>query len=148
MDEMRLESIAIEQLTISEDYLELYAPEADSKQSDLLEDVSLLKKQIKSSGIVLPLTVNQHNVVVCGNRRLRACRELVAEGDERFKNLTCIVKEFDNPAKQTNYYILSNHTRNPKSNFPETIRKNTGEEFKSIYSEIQAKKSAGSNIIR
>lgn len=59
------------------------------------EDISELKEKIRKSGFVTTLTITEKNVILSGNRRWKACSQLVQEGDERFCSVDCEVRNFD-----------------------------------------------------
>ncbi len=69
------------------------------------EDVSDLKEEIRKSGYVMPLIITPDNVIISGHRRVRACRELVAEGDEMFNELNCNVEKFQSEAEEVSYTV-------------------------------------------
>ncbi len=75
------------------------------------EDVSDLKEEIRKSGDVMPLIITPDDVIISGHRRVKACRELVSEGDERFIELDCDVKEFQSEAEEVSYLIRCNQGR-------------------------------------
>ena len=51
------------------------------------------------------------NVGTTGHRRVRACLELFAEGDERFKELECEGRTFGSENDELRYLIMCNVTR-------------------------------------
>lgn len=75
------------------------------------EDMSDLKEDIRKSGDVMTLVITPDNVIISGHRRVKACRELVAEGDERFCEVNCEVKEFNSEDEEISYLIRCNHNR-------------------------------------
>lgn len=50
-------------------------------------------------------------MIISGHRRVKACRELVAEGDERFNEVDCEVREFSSEDEKNSYLIRCNHNR-------------------------------------
>ncbi len=75
------------------------------------EDISELKEDIRKSGDVMTLVITPDNVIISGHRRVKACRELAAEGDERFKEVECEVREFGSEDEEISYLIRCNHSR-------------------------------------
>ncbi len=75
------------------------------------EDISELKKDIRKSGDVMTLVITPDNMIISGHRRVKACRELVAEGDERFNEVDCEVREFSSEDEEISYLIRCNHSR-------------------------------------
>lgn len=53
------------------------------------EDVSDLVKNIRSYGLRMPITITDHNVIIAGHRRFKACKEI------GFKKIDAIVKHYD-----------------------------------------------------
>lgn len=75
------------------------------------EDVSELKEQIRESGKVAMLVITPNDTIISGHRRVKACKELVAEGDERFKELECQVFDYDTVDDEVRDIILYNCDR-------------------------------------
>ncbi len=75
------------------------------------EDISELKEDIRKSGDVMTLVITPENVIISGHRRIKACRELVAEGDVRFNEVNCEVREFSSEDEEISYLIRCNHSR-------------------------------------
>lgn len=75
------------------------------------ENISELKEEILKSGIVTTFTINLDNVVISGNRRLKACRELVEDGYKQFTEVECEIKDFLTPEDELAYLIICNKTR-------------------------------------
>ena len=75
------------------------------------EDISDLKEDIRKSGDVMTLVITPDNVIISGHRRVKACRELFAEGDERFCEVNCEVREFSSEDEEISYLIRCNHNR-------------------------------------
>ena len=75
------------------------------------EDVSDLVEKIRKSGVVTTLTITDDNVIVAGNRRWKSCKQLVSEGDTRFCQVKCEVKNFETEWDALEYLIINNDTR-------------------------------------
>jgi len=63
-----------------------------------MDDIEELKTSIKDVGLQQPLVVMRDGdnfKILSGHRRYRACCELVAEGDEKYKLIPCIIRELD-----------------------------------------------------
>lgn len=75
------------------------------------EDISELKEKIRKSGFVTTLTITEKNVILSGNRRWKACSQLVQEGDERFCSVDCEVRNFENEEDELEYLVICNDTR-------------------------------------
>lgn len=75
------------------------------------EDISELKEDIRNSGDVMTFVITPDNVIISGHRRVKACRELVAEGDERFNEVNCEIREFSSKDEEISYLIRCNHNR-------------------------------------
>lgn len=75
------------------------------------EDISELVEKIRKSGVVTTLTITDDNVIIAGNRRWKSCKQLVSEGDTRFCQVMCEVKNFDNEWDALEYLVINNDTR-------------------------------------
>ena len=75
------------------------------------EDVSDLVEKIRKSGIVTTLTITDDNVIIAGNRRWKSCKQLVSEGDTRFCQVKCEVKDFETEWDALEYLVINNDTR-------------------------------------
>lgn len=75
------------------------------------EDISELKEKIRKSGLVTTLTITKKNVILSGNRRWKACSQLVQDGDERFKTVDCEIRNFENEEDELEYLVICNDTR-------------------------------------
>jgi hypothetical protein len=75
----------------------------DNPRSILAEDFERLKKQIKRLGMYKPLLVNHDNIVLGGNMRLRALRDLGVTGD-----VYVTVVEAETPEKMLEYALSDN----------------------------------------
>ena len=75
----------------------------DNPRTILQEDFERLKKQIKRLGMYKPLLVNHDNIVLGGNMRLRALRDLGVTGD-----VYVTVVEADTPEKMLEYALSDN----------------------------------------
>lgn len=74
-------------------------------------DVSDLVEKIRKSGIVTTLTITDDNVIIAGNRRWKSCKQLVSEGDTRFCQVKCEVKDFETEWDALEYLVINNDTR-------------------------------------
>lgn len=70
-----------------------------------------MKEKIRKSSEVTTIVINADNTIISGHRRVKACQELVAEGDERFTELECEVKTFASENEELKYLIMCNDTR-------------------------------------
>lgn len=75
------------------------------------EDVSDLVEKIRKSGVVTTLTITDDNVIIAGNRRWKSCKQLVSEGDTRFCQVKCEVKDFETEWDALEYLVINNDTR-------------------------------------
>lgn len=76
------------------------------------EDVSYLINDILSNGLSMPLIVTEQNVVISGNRRLKACQWLVNNGHTEFASVNCIVRKYEDSDSEIKDIIILNSTRN------------------------------------
>lgn len=74
----------------------------DNPRSILKEDFERLKSQIKKLGLYKTLLVNQDNIVLGGNMRLRAFKDL------GFKEVMCGIVETTNPGEMLEYALSDN----------------------------------------
>lgn len=75
------------------------------------EDVSDLVEKIRKSGVVTTLTITDDNVIIAGNRRWKSCKQLVSEGDTRFCQVKCEVKDFETEWDALEYLVINNDAR-------------------------------------
>lgn len=75
------------------------------------EDVSELVEKIRKSGVVTTLTITDDDVIIAGNRRWKSCKQLVSEGDTRFCQVKCEVKDFETEWDALEYLVINNDTR-------------------------------------
>lgn len=75
------------------------------------EPIADLVEQIRQRGIVTTLTINEDDVILSGNRRWKACNQLLKEGDSRFSEVDCEVRCFESEEDELEYLILCNYTR-------------------------------------
>ena len=75
------------------------------------ESVDELVATMRKSGIVTIMTITDDNVIIAGHRRWKSCKQLVAEGDKRFCEVNCEVKEFDNEWEELEYLVIDNNSR-------------------------------------
>lgn len=84
------------------------------------EDVSYLINDILSNGLRMSLVVTEHNVVISGNRRLKAFKWLVENGHTEFSNVNCIVRKYEDSESEIKDIIISNSGR--KKNWEQVSR--------------------------
>ena len=60
----------------------------------------------------MPLIVTEQNVVISGNRRLKACKWLVDNGHTEFASVNCIVRKYEDSDSEIKDIIILNSTRN------------------------------------
>ena len=75
------------------------------------ESIDELVASMRKSGIVTIMTITDDNVIIAGHRRWKSCKQLVAEGDKRFCEVNCEVKEFDNEWEELEYLVIDNNSR-------------------------------------
>ena len=75
------------------------------------ESIDELVATMRKSGIVTIMTITDDNVIIAGHRRWKSCKQLVAEGDKRFCEVNCEVKEFDNEWEKLEYLVIDNNSR-------------------------------------
>lgn len=75
------------------------------------EDVSELKEEIRKSGKVVRLVITPNDTIISGHRRVKACTELVREGDKRFEKVECEVVDYDTEDDEVADIILYNKSR-------------------------------------
>ena len=75
------------------------------------ESIDELVASMRKSGIVTIMTITDDNVIIAGHRRWKSCKQLVAEGDKRFCEVNCEVKEFDNEWEKLEYLVIDNNSR-------------------------------------
>ena len=101
-------SMQVEMLPIS--YI---MPNPDNKKIYIVGDVERLKDDIKANGVRQPLEVirwaNGYKLIG-GERRLTACKQLAAEGDERFSTVPCIIVESKGELEDKISLITANAT--------------------------------------
>lgn len=101
-------SMQVEMLPIS--YI---MPNPDNKKIYIVGDVERLKDDIKANGVRQPLEVirwaNGYKLIG-GERRLTACKQLEAEGDERFSTVPCIIVESKGELEDKISLITANAT--------------------------------------
>lgn len=101
-------SMQVEMLPIS--YI---MPNPDNKKIYIVGDVERLKDDIKANGVRQPLEVIQWAngyKLIGGERRLTACKQLAAEGDERFSTVPCIIVESKGELEDKISLITANAT--------------------------------------
>lgn len=76
------------------------------------ENVSYLINDILLNGLSVPLIVTEQNVVISGNRRLKACKWLVDNGHTEFASVNCIVRKYEDSESEIKDIIISNSGRN------------------------------------
>lgn len=79
----------------------------------IVGDVERLKDDIKANGVRQPLEVIQWAngyKLIGGERRLTACKQLAAEGDERFTTVPCIIVESKGELEDKISLITANAT--------------------------------------
>lgn len=88
-------------------------PNQDNKKIYIVGDVERLKDDIKANGVRQPLEVirwaNGYKLIG-GERRLTACKQLAAEGDERFSTVPCIIVESKGDLEDKISLITANAT--------------------------------------
>lgn len=101
-------SMQVEMLPIS--YI---MPNPDNQKIYIVGDVERLKDDIKANGVRQPLEVirwaNGYKLIG-GERRLTACKQLAAEGDERFSTVPCIIVESKGELEDKISLITANAT--------------------------------------
>lgn len=88
-------------------------PNPDNKKIYIVGDVERLKDDIKANGVRQPLEVIRwaHGYkLIGGERRLTACKQLAAEGDERFTTVPCIIVESKGELEDKISLITANAT--------------------------------------
>lgn len=88
-------------------------PNPDNKKIYIVGDVERLKDDIKANGVRQPLEVIQWDdgyKLIGGERRLTACKQLAAEGDERFTTVPCIIVESKGELEDKISLITANAT--------------------------------------
>ena len=101
-------SMQVEMLPIS--YI---MPNPDNQKIYIVGDVERLKDDIKANGVRQPLEVIQWAngyKLIGGERRLTACKQLAAEGDERFSTVPCIIVESKGELEDKISLITANAT--------------------------------------
>lgn len=88
-------------------------PNPDNKKIYIVGDVERLKDDIKANGVRQPLEVirwaNGYKLIG-GERRLTACKQLAAEGDERFTAVPCTIVESKGELEDKISLITANAT--------------------------------------
>ena len=88
-------------------------PNPDNQKIYIVGDVERLKDDIKANGVRQPLEVirwaNGYKLIG-GERRLTACKQLAAEGDERFTTVPCIIVESKGELEDKISLITANAT--------------------------------------
>lgn len=88
-------------------------PNPDNQKIYIVGDVERLKDDIKANGVRQPLEVIQWAngyKLIGGERRLTACKQLAAEGDERFTTVPCIIVESKGELEDKISLITANAT--------------------------------------
>lgn len=88
-------------------------PNPDNKKIYIVGDVERLKDDIKANGVRQPLEVIQWAngyKLIGGERRLTACKQLAAEGDERFTTVPCTIVESKGELEDKISLITANAT--------------------------------------
>ena len=88
-------------------------PNPDNQKIYIVGDVERLKDDIKANGVRQPLEVIQWATgykLIGGERRLTACKQLAAEGDERFSTVPCIIVESKGELEDKISLITANAT--------------------------------------
>lgn len=88
-------------------------PNPDNKKIYIIGDVERLKDDIKANGVRQPLEVIRWTngyKLIGGERRLTACKQLAAEGDERFTTVPCIIVESKGELEDKISLITANAT--------------------------------------
>lgn len=88
-------------------------PNPDNQKIYIVGDVERLKDDIKANGVRQPLEVirwaNGYKLIG-GERRLTACKQLAAEGDERFSTVPCTIVESKGELEDKISLITANAT--------------------------------------
>lgn len=88
-------------------------PNPANQKIYIVGDVERLKEDIKANGVRQPLEVirwaNGYKLIG-GERRLTACKQLAAEGDERFTTVPCIIVESKGELEDKISLITANAT--------------------------------------
>lgn len=84
------------------------------------EDVSYLINDILSNGLRMSLVVAEHNVVISGNRRLKALQWLANNGHTEFASINCTVRKYEDSESEIKDIIISNSGR--KKNWEQVSR--------------------------
>lgn len=88
-------------------------PNPNNQKIYIVGDVERLKDDIKANGVRQPLEVirwaNGYKLIG-GERRLTACKQLAAEGDERFTTVPCIIVESKGELEDKISLITANAT--------------------------------------
>lgn len=88
-------------------------PNPDNQKIYIVGDVERLKDDIKANGVRQPLEVirwaNGYKLIG-GERRLTACKQLAAEGDDRFSTVPCIIVESKGELEDKISLITANAT--------------------------------------
>lgn len=101
-------SMQVEMLPIS--YI---MPNPNNQKIYIVGDVERLKDDIRANGVRQPLEVIQWAngyKLIGGERRLTACKQLAAEGDERFSTVPCIIVESKGELEDKISLITANAT--------------------------------------
>lgn len=88
-------------------------PNPDNQKIYIVGDVERLKDDIKANGVRQPLEVIRWAdgyKLIGGERRLTACKQLAAEGDERFTTVPCIIVESKGELEDKISLITANAT--------------------------------------
>ena len=88
-------------------------PNPDNQKIYIVGDVERLKDDIKANGVRQPLEVirwAKGYKLIGGERRLTACKQLAAEGDERFTTVPCIIVESKGELEDKISLITANAT--------------------------------------
>lgn len=88
-------------------------PNPDNKKIYIVGDVERLKDDIKANGVRQPLEVirwAKGYKLIGGERRLTACKQLAAEGDERFTTVPCSIVESKGELEDKISLITANAT--------------------------------------
>lgn len=88
-------------------------PNPDNKKIYIVGDVERLKDDIKANGVRQPLEVIRWASgykLIGGERRLTACKQLAAEGDDRFSTVPCTIVESKGELEDKISLITANAT--------------------------------------
>ena len=88
-------------------------PNPDNQKIYIVGDVERLKDDIKANGVRQPLEVirwAEGYKLIGGERRLTACKQLAAEGDERFTTVPCTIVESKGELEDKISLITANAT--------------------------------------